>query len=127
MYEKASNMIPASRKRKLKSTSGSADLNPNFPATEAEAQNMANSNPVNRFPGESRVIRKARSIFDQQIKKFLVKFLSVPVNISNICTIGVYYSEVSGEFPDRIADLIAGQDVEYISEPCQEDIVRGLI
>jgi hypothetical protein len=37
---------PAPKNRKLKSTSGATENNPNFPATEAEAHNIANKTPI---------------------------------------------------------------------------------
>ena len=39
-------MIPASKNRIVKRTRGSAESNPNFPATEADAQSMEKRRPV---------------------------------------------------------------------------------
>ena len=40
-----SSKIPAIKNRVVNKVNGSADINPNFPATEAEDQRIANNNP----------------------------------------------------------------------------------
>jgi hypothetical protein len=45
-YTYASKIDPASKKRIVKRVNGSAEYNPNFPATDAEAQSIEKNRPV---------------------------------------------------------------------------------
>ena len=65
----ASSNTPAARNRMVKNVRGSEDIRPNLPATEAEDQSIANSNPEIRNR-----VREDKLNFRGKVNTFLLVY-----------------------------------------------------
>ena len=78
----ARRITPAARNRMVKSVSGSEDIKPNFPATEAEDQRIANRNPeVRKREREDKL-----NLFRKDIYYFASE--------------ATFFCSLNGQFPD---------------------------
>ena len=56
-----------------------------------------------------------------------VQFVTVPILVIRVLPAGVQDAEVAAEIPQSITNIVAGQDIEHILEPGEEDLVRGFV
>lgn len=62
----------------------------------------------------------------QEAQQFFVQLVTVPVGVRYVAAPGVKDAEVAAKVPQRVADVVFGQDVEHVTKPAQEHVVRSV-